>query len=406
MNDHPLIYLAAGDTARNPSRSGIQTTVRRLVAKLGQLYPGRARVAFWNRHARVLHPLPRQFSLGLAAEPLRRAPHLSFTQKLAAFPGWFPGRADDRIPLHRHPQHASSLSGAWLLLPELLYGDRRTERLIAYARRHGMKVAAIFHDAIPVQHPEFSRSSLTLQHRNYMRGLAKMDLIIPTSETSAEAWRDVLKQEGLPSPAVEIVPLAGEIAGAPRVLEPAGQRIGGLRVLSVSTVEPRKNHRTLFAALEQLAGSEGVLPFEVDLVGSPDPTAPELAALVTAAEERFAGLLRWHRRVDSGTLRQLYAQCDFTVYPSVVEGFGIPILESLWFARPCICANFGVMQEHAGGGGCLTVDVRDASALAAGLQRLMTEPELRHRLTREATLRPIRKWAEYATEIVQALDRH
>ena len=406
MNDRPLIYVAAGDTARNPSRSGIQTTVRRLVAELGHRYPARARVAFWNRHARVLHPLPRQFSLGLAAEQLRHAPHLSFARKLAAFPGWFPGRSDDRIPLHRHPIHASGLPGAWLLLPELLYGDRRTERFVAYARRRGMKVAAIFHDAIPVQHPEFSRPGLTLQHRNYMRELSKVDLIIPTSETSAQTWRDVLEQEGLASPAVEIVPLAGEIAGAPRVLEPAAMRTGRLRALYVSTVEPRKNHRTLCAALEQLAGSDGALPFEMDLIGSPDPAAPELAALVTAAEERFAGQLRWHRRVDSGTLRQLYAQCDFTVYPSVVEGFGIPILESLWLARPCICANFGVMQENARGGGCLTVDVRDATALAAALQRLLTEPELRLRLARQATLRPIRTWAEYAGEIVQALDRH
>lgn len=406
MKDPTFIYVAAGDTARNPGRSGIQTVVRRLVAELGSRERERTRLAFWNRHAEYLHLLPSQFSLGLAAEPLRHSPPLTFPQKLAAFPGWIPGRADDRIPLHRHPRHASVLPGAWLLLPELLYGDRRTERFVAYARRHGMKVAAIFHDAIPVQHPEFSRSSLTFLHRNYMLELSKMDLIIPTSETSAQAWREVLKQEGRTSPAVEIVPLAGEIAGAPRVLEPAGPRTGPLRALYVSTVEPRKNHRTLCAALEQLAVSGGALPFEVDLVGSPDPAAPELAALVTAAAERFAGQLRWHRQVDSGNLRQLYSQCDFTVYPSVVEGFGIPILESLWFARPCICANFGVMQENADGGGCLTIDVRDPSALAAALHRLTTEPELRHHLAREATLRPIRTWAEYAVEIVQALDRH
>ncbi len=406
MNNRPLIYVAAGDTARNPSRSGIQTTVRRLVAELGQRYPDRARVAFWNRHARVLHPLPREFSLGLAAESLRHAPHLSFAQKLAAFPGWFPGRSDDRIPLHRHPRHARNLQGSWLLLPELLYGHRRTERFVAYARRQGMKVAAIFHDAIPVQHPEFSCPGLTIQHRNYLRELSRVDLVLPTSETSAQAWRDVLKHDGLASPAVEIVPLAGEIAGAPRVLEPPAARTGRLRALYVSTLEPRKNHRTLCTALEQIAGSDGAPPFEMELVGSPDPAAPELAALVTAAAARFGGQLRWHGRVDSGTLRQLYAQCDFTVYPSVVEGFGLPILESLWFARPCICANFGVMQENASGGGCLTVDVRDASALAAALQRLVSEPELRHRLAQEATLRPIRKWTEYAAEIVQALDRH
>ena len=45
--------------------------------------------------------------------------------------------------------------------------------------------------------------------------------------------------------------------------------------------------------------------------------------------------------------------CDFTVYPSVEEGFGLPILESLWCGKPAICANFGAMLEVAeAGGGC------------------------------------------------------
>ncbi len=277
---------------------------------------------------------------------------------------------------------------------------------MAYAHRHGMRVAAIFHDAIPIQHPEFARPGLTALHRGYMRELSKIDLLLPTSETSASAWRDVIKGERLASPTLKIVPLAGEIAGVPRVLDPPVPRTGTIRALCVSTVEPRKNHRTLCAALEQIAATAGGLPFQMDLVGAPDLAAPDLEAFLAAAERRFAGQLRWHRRVDSGTLRQLYEQCDFTVYPSVVEGFGLPIIESLWFARPCICANFGVMQENAHAGGCLTVDVRDATALAAAMHRLVAEPDLRNRLALEATLRPIRTWSQYADEIVQALDRH
>jgi glycosyltransferase involved in cell wall biosynthesis len=48
-----------------------------------------------------------------------------------------------------------------------------------------------------------------------------------------------------------------------------------------------------------------------------------------------------------------YRDCDFTVYPSLVKGFGLPIVESLWNCRPCICANFGEMAEIAKEGVCL-----------------------------------------------------
>ncbi len=268
------------------------------------------------------------------------------------------------------------LTGAWLLLPELMYGGDRVARLTAYARRHGMRMAAIFYDTLPVQFPEFSRPGLAELHRTYMRGLAKMDLILPISEVSAQAWQECLQREGLASPPLRMVPLAAEIPGVPRVTQPPADPAGPVKALCVSTVEPRKNHRALCDALAQLDQPPGALPLEIDLIGAPDPAAPELEAAVAAAEGRFGGRLRWHRRVDAGSLRQFYEQADFTIYPSVAEGFGLPIFESLWYARPCLCANFGVMAEHARGGGCVTVDVRDPAALAQAMRQLATDSSL------------------------------
>ena len=77
----------------------------------------------------------------------------------------------------------------------------------------------------------------------------------------------------------------------------------------------------------------------------------------------------WHGSVRGDELHRMYSQCDFTVYPSVVEGFGLPILESLWCGRPCVCANFGAMAETAGGGRLFTIDLRDSEKLARGHRR-------------------------------------
>jgi glycosyltransferase involved in cell wall biosynthesis len=87
----------------------------------------------------------------------------------------------------------------------------------------------------------------------------------------------------------------------------------------------------------------------------------------------------------------------------VLEGFGLPVIESLWFGRPCLCANFGVMAENARGGGCLTVDVRDAKALAAALLELAGNPARRRQLALEATRRRLKTWDDYATEVLSQL---
>jgi len=66
----------------------------------------------------------------------------------------------------------------------------------------------------------------------------------------------------------------------------------------------------------------------------------------------FAGLNMW---TIARSIR-LIENALFTVYPSLMEGFGIPILESLWHGKPCVCGGNGALGEVARGGGCLIVD--------------------------------------------------
>src|SRR6266481_1189771 len=111
----------------------------------------------------------------------------------------------------------------------------------------------------------------------------------------------------------------------------------------------------------------------------------------------------WHGRATDDQLSEFYRDCDFTVYPSLVEGFGLPIVESLWNRRPCICANFGEMAEIAKDGGCLTCDVRDPSQLSQAMVALATQPALREKLINEIECREPRTWSDYAAEICENL---
>ena len=110
--------------------------------------------------------------------------------------------------------------------------------------------------------------------------------------------------------------------------------------------------------------------------------------------------MHWEQCISDARLLELYDQCDFTVYPSLSEGFGLPILESLWLARPCICRDGSALAEVAMGGGCINVDTTDVSALADAILNLAENNELRKRLTNEAIQRRFKTWQEYAADVV------
>lgn len=405
----PTIYLAVTDTVHNPGRSGIQSVVRSLAGAFGRgkdhlppIHP-----VIWHNGMKHFRPLPPTLSLGLAAEPLRETPGLLPRDLLLhprALPAWIATRGrSHQVPIHLHPRYRQRLRGAWLFMPELAYGGR-TQLFLDYARRHRMRFSAIFHDAIPIQRPEFVPMDLPGNHAEYMRALAGGDLILPNSQNSADGWNEFMAAEGLDGPPVRVCTLASEIPSAPRETRPKDPDPDRpVTMLCVSTLEPRKNHFTLLDAYDKAIAARPDLPLELDLVGAPYVEAYHITERAHQAINRHPGRVRWREKVENSLLRTLYRECDFTVYPSLVEGFGLPVIESLWFAAPCVCANFGVMAENAAPGGCLTVDMRSTDALAAALIHLAENPGLRRKLSAEAVTRPLKTWDEYALEVVAAM---
>jgi glycosyltransferase involved in cell wall biosynthesis len=112
----------------------------------------------------------------------------------------------------------------------------------------------------------------------------------------------------------------------------------------------------------------------------------------------------WLKHVDDKTLHALYRECAFTVYPSLMEGFGLPIAESLWHGKPCVCGGNGALGEVARGGGCLIVDQTSTSALADGIKSLLQDRQLRERLSDEARARKFRTWSDYIEKFLTYLE--
>lgn len=142
-------------------------------------------------------------------------------------------------------------------------------------------------------------------------------------------------------------------------------------LLAVGTLEPRKNLPTLLTAWEALADADPGFPPLVLVGGAGWETK--------AFRRRLAALgprgLRHLGRVDDERLLALYQAASAFAYPSLYEGFGLPVLEAMACGVPVVTSDVSSLPEVAGGA-ALLVDPRDPRALAAALHRLLTTPTL------------------------------
>ncbi len=98
-----------------------------------------------------------------------------------------------------------------------------------------------------------------------------------------------------------------------------------------------------------------------------------------------------------------YRAAHVVLFPSLNEGFGLPVAEALASGTPVVTSGYGSMAEIAAGGGALTVDPRDDRSVADGLDRLLQDPALHASLVEAARARQPRGWDEYAAELWDVL---
>jgi len=286
-------------------------------------------------------------------------------------------------------------AAAGLICPELFSAKvgARLPALLAAVR--GPRVA-IFYDAIPLKFPEYTPAGTVARFPAYLRELLVFDGITAISEDSAASLRDYWRWLGVDQPPpVQAIPLGVEASLAPVAGESATPAIP--RVLCVCTIEGRKNHLALLEACETL-WAEG-LKFELQLVGMARPDTAGAALARLRALQQAGRPLLFPGAVPEAELHAAYRQCSFTVYPSVVEGFGMPVLESLQYGKPCICSGAGALGESAEGGGCILLPSVAAPQLAGAMRRLLQQPAELTALAAAARARPLKRWPAYAAEV-------
>jgi glycosyltransferase involved in cell wall biosynthesis len=292
--------------------------------------------------------------------------------------------------------------GDWILTAEL-FSEHERPGLADFLGKRPCRLAAIYHDAIPIKLPDITWPASVERHPSYMKLLARFDHVWAVSEASRMELVGFWKWQGIASPPpVEVLALGADMQGIPRAtFDTVKARQGTPRIVSVGILEPRKNQTVILEACESLR-KEG-LEMELHLVGrlNPhfgDPIANRLAELMA----RWPGL-RYHRKMEDAALVDLIRGARTTAFASIAEGCGLPLLESLWLGVPCACSDIAPLLENAAGGGCAVVRGNDLAGWKDCLRRMLRDDEFHDTLVAEALKRPLPTWAAAAGTLREAL---
>lgn len=317
--------------------------------------------------------------------------------------GGTPGRpaADRREPAIIVPWRST------VLVPELAAEHGRSGRLLALASSSGNRTGVIGFDCVPLTSAETTAEGFASVFFGNLAAVRHFDRIAAISGAAAveyEGWRQMLGAVGLAGPSIRRVSLPEEAPEATDDdLAEARTRfvVGELPlVLVVGSHEPRKNHLAVLhaAELRWRAGDEFTLTF----IGGNSWAGDEFYRALAEAQ-RAGRPVESASRLPDRLLWAAYRIARFTVFPSLNEGFGLPVAESLAAGTPVITSSYGSMREIGEGGGALLVDPRDEHAIATGIARLLHDDALLESLVSETTLRNPRSWDEYADEVWQFL---
>lgn len=296
-----------------------------------------------------------------------------------------------------------SLSATWGL-PH--YGDAIAEN----TRASGAKCINTLYDLIPTLFPQWvSPGDSELITRWVHQQIENADVLVTISEFQREEISRYIRTDKLPLRPIEVIHLGGN-----PILVTAANAVNSLPLpryvperrfaICVATLDVRKNHSVLYQVWRRLAEELGPDCPQLLLIGRPHLYVSDL--LYQINNDRLVNQLVIHLSdVTDEELAWYYRNCDFTLYPSVYEGWGLPISESLSSGKYCIAGNKTSLPE-AGGEFVDYFDPLDFIGCYKLVYRAITDPgyiKQREQRIRESYVP--RTWTMTAAHISEIVDR-
>ena len=304
----------------------------------------------------------------------------------------WPGRYPFPTPADQ-AQAASSLAalpdGSTVLIDGLAYGALPD---LAEAEAARLRLIALVHHPLALESgtPAEQRARLA---RDEARALSHASAVVVTSDRTKAT---LVQSFGVPAARIVVALPGTEVQPFARLQTPRH----ALRLLSVGSLTPRKNHDVLLAALEQLAD----LPWTCRIVGSPTH-APDEARRIAALRDCSPVRRRVRLEGEVQDAAPFYRRADVFVLASQYEGYGMAFAEALAHGLPVIGTQGGAIPDVVPPSAGILVPPGNLAALAEALRAVIEDPPLRARLAngaaRAGAMLP--SWADTAERVAALL---
>jgi glycosyltransferase involved in cell wall biosynthesis len=244
-------------------------------------------------------------------------------------------------------------------------------------QKAGIRSVVTIHDLIFERLPNlFKPIDRAIYRHKFHSACDRADVVVAISE---QTKRDLIELYQIEKNKIQVIyqdcnPVFKQVVPAEEIDKIlAGYNIQQPYILSVGTLEERKNQHRLVEAFAALKNTE----FQLVLVGKPTPYTQTIRDIITkSGVEKQVTILN---NVPTGHLPALYQRAEIFAYISIYEGFGIPVLEALHSGTPVLAAK-GSCLEEAGGAGGLYADPYKTEDISDQLKTLMTDVSLRKSL--------------------------
>jgi glycosyltransferase involved in cell wall biosynthesis len=210
-------------------------------------------------------------------------------------------------------------------------------------KKRGLRSVFMVHDLIPLTHAEFCRPGVDAAHRKRIHtALAHADGLIANSQDTLDVLAAEAKQAALPLPASVVARLAPAITA--RTPHPAP--IAQPYFVVLGTIEPRKNHWFLLQVWRRLVERHGAAAPKLVVIGRRGWECENAVDMLDRCTQLQDAVIELHGCSDED-LRTWMQHAQALLFPSFVEGYGMPLVEALALGVPVIASDLGVFREIA-----------------------------------------------------------
>lgn len=272
----------------------------------------------------------------------------------------------------------------------------------------GVKIITCCYDLIPVLYPQYCVADVANLFASYFIELADgSDEILCISQQSQRDLNNLLNRTGARLVRTSVFELGDNVPSSQDDISDEVHRLANERfILFVSSIERRKNHEVIYRAYHLLCqeGKSDELPKMV-FVGMPGWGVSELLKDIEL-DPCVKGKIQILNHVNDAELRKLYDATLFCVFPSLYEGWGLPVGEALALGKPVLCSNRGSLPE-VGGDFAVYIEPWDPAAWAQQIYRLSTDNDYRCELSKKILSGyKKRTWENAALQVKSVIDRH